>query len=62
MEIKIKTNAGQLTIKSPIAEQFKEWLDKECNGAEPNEELFEEFMWLEENIRPQLIDVLKGAF
>jgi hypothetical protein len=61
MEIKIKTNAGQLIIKSPLAEQFKEWLSHECDDAEPTEELFEEFMWLEENIRPQLINALEGT-
>jgi hypothetical protein len=62
MEIKIKTNAGQLIIKSPLAEHFKEWLAHECDGAEPTEELFEEFMWLEDTFREPLIDALKGAF
>ena len=58
MEIIIKTKNGQIVIKEPVASEFKFWLQHECFDAEPTEDLWEEFCWLENIIRPQLLDAL----
>lgn len=61
MEIIIKTSTGELIIKDPVASDFKDWLDYECYGAEPTEELWEEFCWLENMFRKPLIDILSDS-
>lgn len=38
-----------------ILESFLDWLIHECDGSEPTESLFDEFLYLEVYVRPTLI-------
>lgn len=56
MEIKFKTEFGYGIVYGQKAEDFQAWLEHECNGAKPTEELFEEFNELEKEFREPLIN------
>lgn len=43
-----------------LREDFMDWLDYECDGQEPSEELAQEFIELESMFRPALLKALNN--
>lgn len=49
-----------ISIEDHVYDSFIDWLEHECDGAQPTEALLNEFFYLERTHRVSLINVLGG--